>query len=211
MKAHALKASSLSAREPRTAGRRRGGSVGASVFASVAREQANFFFHSQSAQPARLPLPQSQQFKSERNKKHMKRIMFSLLPAIFFWLGSCCTAAGQVAQSDQITDDKTGQTIQQDSVTNGKFPPVTVNPGGTSDVQLQFPTTAADKSVILQPLDGGTPSTYTTTIDSSGLLVFSFQVASQLGVSRVLVIDANPDADSPNIIGVVQFEVDPTQ
>jgi len=137
----------------------------------------------------------------------MKTIMFSLLPAILLWLGSCCTAAGQVAQSDQITDDKTGQTIQADSSSNGKFYPVTVAASATSDVKLQFPSGAAGKAVFIQPLDGGTVSTYKATIDQSALLAFSFQVTDQPGVHRVIAIDPTATDAPLKIVGVVQFEV----
>ena len=143
--------------------------------------------------------------------KVMKRTMFTLLPAVFLWLGSCCTATAQVAQSDQITADNTGQTIQNDNSTSGKFLPVTVVPSAKSDISLQFPVTQAGKSVILQPLDGGIANTDTATIDPSGLLVFSFQVATQPGLYRLIVIDSNAAVDAPNIIGVLQFEVNPTQ
>lgn len=135
----------------------------------------------------------------------MKRILFDLLPAIFLWLGSCYTASAQVAQSDQITDGQ--QIIQDDSSATGKFQPVTVDPDGTSDVALQFPLGQANKSVLVQPLDGGTLQISNSTIDQNGMLSFSFQVSDQPGLYRVIVIDPNADADSPNIIGMVQFEV----
>jgi hypothetical protein len=137
--------------------------------------------------------------------KMMKRIMFNLLPAIFLWLGSCCAANAQ-ATGDQITDPNQ-QIIQDDSSSNGKFQPVTVNPGATSDVKLQFPTSAAGKTVFIQPLDGGTPSTYAATIDQTGLLTFSFSVTDQPGVYRVIVIDPSATATPAKVVGVVQFDV----
>jgi hypothetical protein len=137
----------------------------------------------------------------------MKRILFNLLSAIFLWLGSCCIANGQapVAQSDQITDDQ--QVIQDDSSTTGNFQPVTVDASATSDVKLQFSTGAAGKTVLIQPLDGGTASAATATIDQNGLLDFSFQVTDQPGVYRIIKVDPTADQNSPDIIGVVQFEV----
>lgn len=140
----------------------------------------------------------------------MKRTLFSTLPAILLWLGSCCIAIAQapVAQSDEIKDDGQ-QIIQDDSNTTGKFEPVTVDPGGTSDVKLHFPISFANKSVVVQPLDGGALNINgnSATIDQTGLLIFSFQVTNQPGVYRVIVIDPNADVDSPKIVGMVQFEV----
>jgi redox-sensitive bicupin YhaK (pirin superfamily) len=135
----------------------------------------------------------------------MKRIMFNVLSAIFLWLASCCAVNAQ-ATGDQITDPNQ-QIIQDDSSSNGKFQPVTVDAGATSDVKLQFPTSAAGKTVFIQPLDGGTASTNTATIDQNGVLIFSFQVAGQPGVYRVIVIDPNATDAPSKIVGVVQFEV----
>src|SRR5947208_3432791 len=109
----------------------------------------------------------------------MKRTMFNLLAAIFLWLGSCCIASAQapVAQSDQIKDDDQ-QIIQDDSSSAGTFEPVTVDPGASSDVKLQFPLSMAGKTVAVNALDGGVVGNgNTTTIDSQGLLYFSFQVS----------------------------------
>jgi hypothetical protein len=112
-----------------------------------------------------------------------------------------------VAQSDQITDDGSQQTIQDDGSTTGKFEPVTVDPSASSDVALQFPVSMASKSVSIAALDGGTVTSGSTAIGADGSLSFSFQVTDQPGVHRVLVIDPNADDDSPQIVGVVQFEV----
>ena len=137
----------------------------------------------------------------------MKKILFNLLPAMFFCFGSCCIATAQdpVAQSDQITTD--GQEIQDDDSSTGKFQPVTVDPSATSDVALQFPASLASKPVVVQALDGGQLSTNSTTIDANGMLAISFQVSDQPGVHRVIVIDPNADEDSIHIVGMVQFEV----
>lgn len=142
----------------------------------------------------------------------MKKTIFSLLPAIFLWLGSCCTASAQepeapVAQSDQITQG--GDVIQDDDTSTGKFEPVTVNPSATSDVALQFPATFTSRTVAIEAPDGGTVSTNSATVDANGSLSFSFQVTDQSGVHRVLIIDPNADDDSLHIVGVVQFEVPP--
>ena len=134
----------------------------------------------------------------------MKRIFFNLLPAVFLWLGSCCIANAQ-ASGDQITDG--GQIIQDDSSATGTFQPVTVDASATSDVKLQFSTGAAGKTVLIQPLDGGTASAGTATIDQNGVLDFSFQVTDQPGVYRVFVIDPNAADDRQRIVGLVQFEV----
>jgi hypothetical protein len=142
----------------------------------------------------------------------MKKMLFSLLPAIFIWLGSCCIATAEdsgVAQSDQITQGQ--QIIQDDNSTTGKFQPVAVDSFTTSDVALQFPTSLANKSVIVQALDGGTLGIdgSSATIGADGSLGFSFQVTDQPGVYRVVVIDPNATEDTTPVLGVVQFEVPP--
>jgi hypothetical protein len=137
----------------------------------------------------------------------MKRTTFSLLSAIFLWLGSCCIATGQapVAQSDQITQGQ--QLIQNSSSDTGRFEPVSVNPNTSSGVALQFPLSLASKGVVVQPLDGGVLQIGNSTIDPNGMLSFSFQVTDQPGVHRVIVIYPNATQDSPRIIALVQFEV----
>jgi hypothetical protein len=139
----------------------------------------------------------------------MKKTILSVLTASFLCFGSCCIATAQapVAQSDQITDDGSQQTIQDDGSTTGKFESVTVDPSASSDVALQFPVSMASKSVSIAALDGGTVTSGATAIEADGSLSFSFQVTDQPGVHRVLVIDPNADDDSPQIVGVVQFEV----
>lgn len=143
----------------------------------------------------------------------MKKIIFTLLPAIFLWFGACYVAVAQepepeapVAQSDQITGD--GQEIIQDNDSStGTFTPVTVDAFTTSDVALQFPASLTNKSVAIEAPDGGALSTNSATIGTDGSLGFSFQVSDQPGVHRVIVIDPNAGEDDPHIIGVVQFEV----
>jgi hypothetical protein len=141
----------------------------------------------------------------------MKKTILSVLTASFLCFVSCCivTAQAPVAQSDQITDDGSQQTIQDDGSATGKFEPVTVDPSASSDVALQFPVSMASKSVSIAAPDGGTLSTNSATIDANGNLAFSFQVSDQPGVHRVIVIDPNPAEDFPHIVGVVQFEVPP--
>ena len=87
----------------------------------------------------------------------MKKTILSVLTASFLCFGSCCIATAQapVAQSDQITDDGSQQTIQDDGSTTGKFEPVTVDPSASSDVAMQFPLSMASKSVTIAALDGG--------------------------------------------------------
>ena len=139
----------------------------------------------------------------------MEKTILSVLTSSFLCFGSCyiATAQAPVAQSDQITDDGSQQTIQDDGSTTGKFEPVTVDPSASSDVALQFPVSMASKSVSIAALDGGTVTSGSTAIGADGSLSFSFQVTDQPGVHRVLVIDPNADDDSPQIVGVVQFEV----
>jgi hypothetical protein len=140
----------------------------------------------------------------------MKNLIFTLLPAIFLWLGSCNVATAQepdpeVAKSAEITTG--GEEVVVDDSDAGKFEPVTVDQSTTSDVALQFTASFINKSVAIEAPDGGTLSTNSATIDTNGNLAFSFQVSDQPGVHRVIVIDPNADEDSPHIVGVVQFEV----
>jgi hypothetical protein len=138
----------------------------------------------------------------------MKRIIF-VLAALFLCFGSCCIAIAQkVAQSDQITYDQ--QIIQAGSSTTGKFEPVTVGAGATSDVSLQFPLSLSSTAVAVRPLDGGVVQTADPAIDQDGKLSFSFQVSNRPGMHRIIVIDPNADEDSPHIIAIVQFEVPST-
>ncbi len=141
----------------------------------------------------------------------MKNIIFTLLPAIFLWLGTCHVATAQepdlvVAKSAEIT---TADEELVDDNDAGKFEPVTVDRSTTSDVALQFPASFTNKTVAIEAPDGGTLSTNSATIDTNGNLAFSFQVSDQPGVHRVIVIDPNPAEDFPHIVGVVQFEVPP--
>jgi hypothetical protein len=138
----------------------------------------------------------------------MKKTILSVLTASFFCFGSCRIVTGQapVAQSDQITSDGQ-QIIQDDSSTTGKFEPVTVDPSASSDVALQFPVSMASKPVAIQPLDGGTLTSTSSTIGADGSLSFSFQVSDQPGMHRVIVIDSNADDESPHIVALLQFEV----
>jgi len=141
----------------------------------------------------------------------MKKIILNLLPVILLWLGSCCIANAQdapVAQSDQITQG--GDIIQDDDSSTGQFQPVTVDPLASSDVALQFPASLANKTVVVQALDGGQLSTSdSAVIDQNGNLAFSYQVSDEPGVHRVAVIDPNASEGAPTVIGVVQFEVPP--
>jgi hypothetical protein len=123
----------------------------------------------------------------------MKRILFSVLPAILFWLGSCCIVNAQnpgppVATSDQITLQNQ-QTITASSTT-GVFDPVTVDPSAATTVQLQFPLSAAGMTVVVQVLDGGLLGINgnSAVIDQSGMLTFPFQVTGLPGLYRVLVV-----------------------
>lgn len=141
----------------------------------------------------------------------MKKIIFTILIVAIVCFGACCIATAQepeapVAQSDQITADGQ-QIIQDDDTSTGTFEPVTVDSFTTSDVALQFPASFTNRAVVIEAPDGGTLSTNSATIDTNGNLSFSFQVADQPGVHRVMVIDPNADEDSPHIVGVVQFEV----
>ena len=148
----------------------------------------------------------------------MKRITYSLLSAIFLWLGSCCILTGQVpvAQSDQITTD--GQEIQNDDSGTGTFEPVIVDAGANSDVSLQFPISLANKPVIVQPLDGGTLLGINgefATVGPDGQLSFQFKAGGttgQPGLYRVLVISPDSgDNATAAVVGIIQFAVPPAQ
>lgn len=140
----------------------------------------------------------------------MKKTALTVLAASV-WSGSCCIAVAQapVAQSDQITDGDTQEIIQADSSSTGTFETVTVDANANSDVKLQFPVSFASKTVTIAAMDGGTLTSGggASGIGADGSLSFSFQVSDQPGVHRVTVIDPNADDNSPNIIGIVQFEV----
>jgi hypothetical protein len=142
----------------------------------------------------------------------MKSIMFNLLAGIFWLISSCIATAQDVAQSDEIKDGDTEEVIQADSSSTGSFTTVTVDGSANSDVQLQFSTSLASKTVAVGALDGGTLTSGggTSNIGADGSLSFSFQVSDQPGVHRVIVIDPNAGEDDPYIIGVVQFEVPST-
>jgi hypothetical protein len=149
----------------------------------------------------------------------MKKIIFTLLPAIFLWLGPECfrdVATAQepdpdpaTAKSEEVTlgDDE----LVQDKSDTGHFEAVTVDPLATSDVALTFPGSFTGKSLVVQALDGGVVTgidpNSSATVDQDGKLAFSVQVTDQPGVHRVILIDPNVDEDSPHIVGVVQFEV----
>ena len=142
----------------------------------------------------------------------MKKILFSLLPAVLLWFGSCCTATAQtglIAQWDQITNS-TGQVIQSDDSDTGTFQPVTVNLSTTSSVALQFPVSMANKSVVVQPLDGGTlvgTTGESVIVGPDGKLSFQFQAPGWPGVYRVLVISPDGAVDSAADTAMVQFQV----
>ncbi len=123
-----------------------------------------------------------------------------MLPAIFLWFGSCCIATAQapVAQSDEITDDSQ-QIIQTDSSSTGSFESVTVDPGASSDVSLQFRQSLVGRTVSVQPLDGGVLPMGSSAIGEDGKLSFSLQVSDQPGVHRVVVVDRNGGDDSPHV------------
>jgi hypothetical protein len=136
----------------------------------------------------------------------MNKQIINILPAIFLWLSSSGILTAQnAAQSDQITNDQQ-QIIQDKDTSNGKFPPVTVDAGSTTTVKLQFLTGSAGKTVLIRPLDGGTASADTATIDQNAVLTFSFSVGDQPGIYRVYVVDLNAQTPS-KIVGVVQFVV----
>jgi hypothetical protein len=135
----------------------------------------------------------------------MKRILFSLLPVIFLWPGSCRIATAQEpdppgASSDEITFED--NEVIEDKSSNGKFPPVTLNPLETTDIKLQFSTALAGVPVIVQVLDGGELSGIdeSATLAADGTASFQFQVSDQPGLYRILVL-------AGGAVSMVQFEV----
>ena len=126
----------------------------------------------------------------------MKKTILSVLTTSFLCFGSCCIATAQapVAQSDQITDDGSQQTIQDDGSTTGKFEPVTVDPSASSDVAIAVPPEHGQQvQYRLRRLMAGRCASGSTAIGADGSLSFSFQVTDQPGVHRVLVIDPSDD------------------
>jgi hypothetical protein len=136
----------------------------------------------------------------------MKRTMFTLLPAIFLWLCSCCIATAQdpgppFASADQITFQN--QQVITASSASGVFDPVTVNPLDAMNVQLQFPITATGIATVIQVMDGGVLGIdgSSVIIGEDGTLSFPFQVSDVPGLYRVLVIS------NDQTIAQVQFWV----
>ncbi len=105
------------------------------------------------------------------------------------------------ALSDQITFEG-GEQIQGLS-SNGTFESVTLDPFATITVKLQFSTSLAGTSVIVQALDGGALSGIgePATLDADGAVSFQFQVSDLPGLYR---IEATAGGSS---VGMVQFEV----
>jgi hypothetical protein len=105
------------------------------------------------------------------------------------------------ALSDEITFEG-GEQIQGLS-TKGEFAPVTLDPFATITVKLQFSTSLAGTSVIVQALDGGALSGLgeSATLDGDGAISFQFHVSDQPGLYR---IEATAGGSS---VGMVQFEV----
>src|SRR5438045_2792373 len=146
----------------------------------------------------------------------MKRTIFIVLAASFLCVGSCCIATGQapVAQSDQITDDGSHQIIQDDNSTTGEFEPVTIDPGATSDVALQFPVSMASKPVSIAALDGGTVMSGSTAIGADGLDPYTGNVTrtitdiSVAGSPSVypLALVRTANSRTPSVTGVFGWE-----
>jgi hypothetical protein len=144
----------------------------------------------------------------------MKKIISTLLPAIFLCLGGYPLATAQspdAAQSDQITQDQ--QVIQGDDSTTGTFEPVIVDAGTTSNVTVQFPVSLANKQVIIQGLDGGVLLGVNGgfgTVGADGKLSFQFQTANQPGIYRVVVISrTSGDGGTAAVVALVQFQAPP--
>lgn len=85
----------------------------------------------------------------------MPKIIFTVLPATLLCFGTYYAAVAQapVAQSDQMTQG--GEIIQGGDSSVGKFESVEVDPSATPDVALHFPVSLANKSVVVEALDGG--------------------------------------------------------
>lgn len=85
----------------------------------------------------------------------------------------------------------------------GTFEPVTLDPFATITVKLQFSTSLAGTSVIVQALDGGALSGIgePATLDGDGAVSFQFQVSDLPGLYR---IEGTANGSS---VGMVQFQV----
>lgn len=129
-----------------------------------------------------------------------------MLAVIFLWPGGCPIATAQEpdpswALSDEITFEDQEQI--QGLSTKGTFEPVTLDPFATITVQLQFSTSLAGTSVIVQALDGGALSGIgeSATLDADGAVSFQFQVSDLPGLYR---IEATAGGSS---VAMVQFEL----
>jgi hypothetical protein len=136
----------------------------------------------------------------------MKKTRSTVVSAIYLWLATCCTGIAQdpaplLASSAQITF--LNQQIVTVETTSGIFDPVTVSPQDGMTVQLQFPSSAAGTSVVIQVLDGGILGINgnSVTVGDDGTVSFPFQVSDVPGLYRVLAI-ANDQA-----VAQVQFWV----
>jgi hypothetical protein len=105
------------------------------------------------------------------------------------------------ALSDEITFDD-GEQIEGLSA-KGTFEPVTLDPFTTITVKLQFSTSLAGTSLIVQALDGGVLSGIgePATLDGDGAVSFQFQVSDLPGLYR---IEGTANGSS---VGMVQFQV----
>jgi hypothetical protein len=143
----------------------------------------------------------------------MKTMLFSLLPALLLWFGNCRVAIAQeentdTAKSEEVTlaDE---EVIEKESRT-GKFDPVKLEAGASTDLKVEFPLSLADKGVLVQQLDGGQLSIdgESARIDQEGRLSLSFAVDDQPGIYRLVVIDPDGGEDgNATVVGLMQFEV----
>ena len=135
----------------------------------------------------------------------MKKIIFSLLPAILLWLGNCPIGRGDPPRGCCEVVQLAGNQVE-DCSTTGEFQAVAVSPLEIASVTLQFDVSVVNTPVVVQALDGGTLGIGgSATIDQNGNLTFPFQVGDQAGLYRVSVI---ADLDGVSVsFSLIQFQV----
>jgi hypothetical protein len=129
----------------------------------------------------------------------MKKILFTLLLAIFLWFGSCCIATAQGAPLVPLVliSLPTEQLVHLHS-DDGQFSPVVASPGETVDIYLHFPAVYAGMPLLIEATDGGDVqlSDLSMSINFQGRASFQFQAAAGPGLYRILILAG----DTPSML-----------
>jgi len=73
---------------------------------------------------------------------------------------------------------------------DGRFAPVTINPGETASIHLRFPAAYAGTPLVIEATDSGYVelTEQSATIDSQGRATFQFQSGDDPGLYRILIL-----------------------